>query len=372
MRTLSFNTTGTGTQFALNIEGKQYFLEKGFSKHSETFFPFLDQFLKEHNTTLSEIGCFGVVIGPGSFTGIRVGLAIVKMFAYVQSKKCITVNSLEALAYNIFKRKSDEKIICSVINAGAENLYYQLFEEKGGILEAKTQPKICNFSHFRKLLSDKLSGSAIIYCENNEQKYPFEELSLYKSEFSAEALDLSVQAKIQKGEWTDYKKITPLYIRNSQAENIIFKQENLYVTEGTRENIEDIVQLESQMDTDDLRWSRQSIEKSFENSCYKCWIIKENNKIWGYVSIMDLGEEYEVLRIVVHPKARMRGMAQRLLEALTEQAGKKGVSNIFLEVREHNYPALLLYEKMGFQIVGKRENYYHKGENALTMKKQLI
>lgn len=374
MKTLSFNTTGVGTQFALNIDGKGYYLERGFSKHSETFFPLLDEFLNGHKTSLKEIDCFGAVVGPGSFTGIRIGLSVLKMFAYAEGKPCVAVNSLAVLAYNIFKQKRDCKMVCAVINAGADNLYYQLFESDGSVLREKFEPRICSCPQFKKLLADKLKSAEILYYDNNETKYACDFLSAYKTELTAEGLDLSVQAEIKEKKWVEYKKVLPLYIRGSQVDSIAVKSGDEVVivqSDGNEKDIEDISILENSTDADDLPWNKHSIEESFKNPSYKCWIMRSAGKAVGYVSVMDLGDEYEILRIVVHSKARMQGVGQKLLAYLIENAGENDAESIVLEVNQFNFPALMLYEKLGFEVVGRREKYYHRGQDAFIMRKKI-
>ena len=124
MISLAFNTTGMGTQFCLQKDSKKFYLETEFSKHSETFFPLLDAFLKENKVELNQIDVFAVCNGPGSFTGIRIGLSVIKMFAYVFQKPCISVTALDVLAYNIFDKLQNGDMVCSIINAGSQNLYY--------------------------------------------------------------------------------------------------------------------------------------------------------------------------------------------------------------------------------------------------------
>ena len=69
--------------------------------HSEALMPLIDRLLKKTNQSLSEIDLFAVDNGPGSFTGIRIGLSTVKAFCDVTNKPCVSVSSLEALAYTI-------------------------------------------------------------------------------------------------------------------------------------------------------------------------------------------------------------------------------------------------------------------------------
>lgn len=366
MKILSFNTTGVGTEFALNLDGEKKFLELEFSKHSETFFPLLEKFLIENKTDFNDLDCFGVVVGPGSFTGIRIGLSVAKMFSYVSSKPCAVVNALQVLAYNIFKQKKTCKI-CSVINAGAGNLYYQLFDEN---VQEITSPRICTFSQFEKI-KEKFQDIQILYYDNNEKKFACQMLEEFKSVFSAESLDLCVNAKVAQKDFTPYKEITPLYIRNSQAEKVVLDEDGFKIIRGTKDDLKDILVLEESSSLDDLSWNENSLKQSFENESFKCYIITNKTGVIGYISFVDLQDEYEILRIIVSPKVRCQGAGQKLLEFLSQLAKKNGAEDIVLEVNEFNFSAILLYEKMGFKVVGKRPKYYHKGQDGFIMKKEI-
>jgi ribosomal-protein-alanine N-acetyltransferase len=79
-------------------------------------------------------------------------------------------------------------------------------------------------------------------------------------------------------------------------------------------------------------------------------------------------DEGSLDNIAVDPAYRRQGVAQALLEALIAQGQAQRLSFITLEVREHNAPAIGLYEKNGFQVVGRRKNYYEKPrEDAILM-----
>ena len=97
--------------------------------HSEALMPLIDKILKETNTALDDIDLFSVDNGPGSFTGIRIGLSTVKAFCDAKNKPCISVSSLEALAYTAPKENS---YICSLIDAKHDNIYAGIFEYKNG------------------------------------------------------------------------------------------------------------------------------------------------------------------------------------------------------------------------------------------------
>lgn len=93
--------------------------------HSEVLMTLLDRLLKETNTSLDEISLFACDNGPGSFTGIRIGLSTIKAFADALKKPCVSVSSLEALAYTICE---EDAYICTLIDAKHENIYSVVFE----------------------------------------------------------------------------------------------------------------------------------------------------------------------------------------------------------------------------------------------------
>lgn len=367
MISLSFNTTGMGTQFCLDDGKNKFFLETEFSKHSETFFPLLEKFLNEHNTKIEDVDILGICVGPGSFTGIRIGLSVVKMFSYVLKAKCIQVNALEVLAYNIFDNLKTGDFVCSIINAGSENLYYQVFKKEDNFFSEVTSPRVCSFVQFEKI-KQKLDAQYVYY-DNNEQKYDFISLNNKKQNFSAKSLGQAISKKIERKQFIPYKNISPLYLRFSQAEQIT--ADGLSIFKASIDNLNDIVELEKNADLDDVAWNEQSIKESFKNQSFGCLMANISGTNVGYISYMDLGDEFEILRIVVAKKARFKGVGIKLLNYLFQLGKESEKTSVVLEVNEFNYSALLLYEKLGFCEVGKRSKYYHNKFDGIIMRKFL-
>ena len=83
----------------------------------------------------------------------------------------------------------------------------------------------------------------------------------------------------------------------------------------------------------------------------------------GFILTRNAAGEEEVLLIAVRPDCRRRGVASALLENLISQAYRRGVSRMFLEMRDGN-PAEALYRKYGFEPVGRRPNYYNRGKKT--------
>ena len=118
-------------------------------------------------------------------------------------------------------------------------------------------------------------------------------------------------------------------------------------------------------------WSEKSIET--ELSCrLSCWLVAmEGETLVGYVGSQTVIDESDMMNIAVDEGYRRQGIAQMLVEALVEQLKKAESRCLTLEVRISNAPAIALYEKLGFEQVGKRPNYYRNPkEDALILRKE--
>ena len=104
-------------------------------KHSEKLMPAIDHMLKDAGLTIQDMDAFGIVNGPGSFTGLRIGMATVKGFAQALDKPVIPVSTLEALAYNL---SYADGVVCPILDAQRSQVYTGLFrfnEEEGLVAE---------------------------------------------------------------------------------------------------------------------------------------------------------------------------------------------------------------------------------------------
>ena len=96
--------------------------------HSETLLPMVESALAQSKLTVDDIGLFAVSAGPGSFTGVRIGVSTIKGLAFGRDIPCVGVSTLEALAYNL---KGSKGIICPVMNARRNQVYNALFRFEG-------------------------------------------------------------------------------------------------------------------------------------------------------------------------------------------------------------------------------------------------
>lgn len=114
--------------------------------------------------------------------------------------------------------------------------------------------------------------------------------------------------------------------------------------------------------------NKDHLVKEFESNPYaKCLILKEENKVVGYLYYSDIYERIEINQIEVDPSKRGQGIGSKLLEYLIENNKK----NITLEVKKTNDIAINLYKKYGFIEVATREKYY-QGIDGLLMERKVI
>ena len=103
--------------------------------HSATLMPMVEDMLKNSGRTLGEMDAFAVSVGPGSFTGLRIGIATVKGLAWGLEKPCAGVSTLEAMAWNL---AHVDGVICCAMDARRGQVYNALFRAEGGTLHRLT------------------------------------------------------------------------------------------------------------------------------------------------------------------------------------------------------------------------------------------
>jgi tRNA threonylcarbamoyladenosine biosynthesis protein TsaB len=131
MNILAFESTAKPASVALVKDGEliaQYTQICGLT-HSRTLLPMAEDLLKNTETKLSDIDLLAVAHGPGSFTGVRIGVSTVKGLAWAGEKKCAGVSTLEALAYNGLAAGG---LVCPVMDARRDQVYNAIFEIRDG------------------------------------------------------------------------------------------------------------------------------------------------------------------------------------------------------------------------------------------------
>ena len=185
--------------------------------HSEKLMPLIKNIFDDCKLSLDNIDLSACSKGPGSFTGIRIGLATAKAFADSKNIKAIGISSLDSLAYNI----ENKGLTCSLIDAKNNNVYFGLFEN----YNLKSEYKACSIDEAIEILTNTESGitfignGAVLYKEKISEKLP-------NSIFTTGDTNNSSAIGIGKAAFANYlnnifPSLSPLYLRKSQAERML-------------------------------------------------------------------------------------------------------------------------------------------------------
>lgn len=187
--------------------------------HSEKIMPVIEQALSESKLTLQDINLIVCDKGPGSFTGIRIGVGTVLAFKDSLNIPCVGISSLEALAYNI----DDNGIICSLIDAKNNNVYFGVFEKKNNIV---TQLEELSFKTIEEIIPILNKYSQITFVGDGSIIHKEHLLSNFanictfskKNDLSSFSLGLAGLNAYNQNTSFD---LMPLYLRKSQAERAL-------------------------------------------------------------------------------------------------------------------------------------------------------
>ena len=119
--------------------------------HSRTLMPIVEGILKNTNLTINDMDAIAVAVGPGSFTGIRIGIAAAKGLAFGANKPAIGVSTLAAMAGNV--AFCDGLVICAM-DARRQQIYNALFEAKDGVLTRLTEDRAIALSDLLEEIKD--------------------------------------------------------------------------------------------------------------------------------------------------------------------------------------------------------------------------
>ena len=352
--------------------------------HSETLIPLIKQILEETKLSLSNIDLLVCDIGPGSFTGIRIGIATVKAFTDSLNIPSVGISSLEGLAYNI----KNEGLICSLIDCKNNNCYYSLYELKNNAYTLLEEPKADSVENCLNYLNYKYSnckitfvGDVSIYKElikNTSSHFilldnPNTELNttnlntnitanlnLNANKISAYNLGIAGFNKFNKNGKDE--NLLPLYLKKPQAQRQLEGKSISIETMQTSDlDHLDISKFDNFWNIDILKDELKS-----QNSEFVC--AKIENKVVGFAGIKIVLDTADIMNIAVKEDYRRQGIATLLLNNILDICNEKNIKTINLEVNEENFSAIQLYQKFGFKENGRRKKYYNNKFDAILMK----
>lgn len=227
MKILAIDTSGSNCSVAIIDDEKiisDFNLNTG-TTHSQNLMPMLEQIQSFTNIELKDIDAIACCIGPGSFTGIRIGIATVKGIALSLNKPVVAVSSLDGLAYNI---PYFDGTICSIIDAKNENVYSGIysFGQMPSLKQGYISDSIFTLIENLKNVDDKIffiGDGSIAY--HDKLKDAFGENAFFapthlNTQFATSIARAAISdAKLNK--FISCDELTPLYLKKSQAERML-------------------------------------------------------------------------------------------------------------------------------------------------------
>ncbi len=222
MKILSIDSTASSASAAIVEDGlivSSAFLNVGL-KHSSTLLCLVDNVLKNASLRTEDIDFFAVNVGPGSFTGVRIGVSLVKGFAFTNKTKCIPVSTLESMAYNC---QSFDCYVISAMDARCNQVYTALFEICDGKISRLTEDDALSMDNIDFIPQDTNKpifvvgdGAKILYDKigkDNENILLTSENLIHQN-----AVSTAICAFNNTEKAIDASEILPFYLRPSQAE----------------------------------------------------------------------------------------------------------------------------------------------------------
>ena len=118
-------------------------------------------------------------------------------------------------------------------------------------------------------------------------------------------------------------------------------------------------------------WSEKSVASELTNPLSLWLVAVDGDRVAGYVGSQTVCDETDMMNVAVTADYRRQGLGEKLVLALVEELKAMGSQCLTLEVRDSNTPARTLYEKLGFQQIGLRKNYYRNPkEDAYILRKE--
>lgn len=307
----------SGTIFACN--------ERNVKKHNEILLPKLQGLLTQANLTLNDIDEFGVVVGPGSFTGLRVGIATIKAFKDVINKPVRAINNLDLL-YNIAAKT---KHYNTVAIEGSLNSYFVGNFEKGKL----------NI-YERNLTIDELTA----ICDSQK-------VAMYSNSHNfelAEVVEFDNTAFVETFLNSKSYDLTPVYYQLSQAENDKIAHADIVIREAEVYDIKDILNLCKNSFSE---YPIDLLEDKLIDKNYLTYVAQIDDSVVGFVVVdkTDLKINIAIRVIVVNSNYRNHGIGTKLIE-IVESLAKESKSQVSMHIMEHHFTIRTLCEKLGYSV----------------------
>ena len=343
------------------LAAEQIHMERG---HAEALAPMVDRVMKQAGASFKDLHRIAVTTGPGTFTGIRVGLSFARSLGVALNIKVVGVNSMIATQVAV---TNPESSVVVVHKAGQSGFYYVYLESISTNIELlkiedllEVLPLNCT------VVGTGAEEVAAVAGVKNLKRLRQFDLPV-ASGFAAFA---AAQAE-------PFTRPEPLSLREADAkpQNLALRPiQDLLVLTANKENISQLAHIHSACF--DEAWDERALENVLDSAGTFCVMVRSKSSDLGLLIYRIVLDEAEILTLGVSPASRRRGAARTMIAMMLENLKLLRVSNVFLEVARSNAAAIALYRNLGFVEVGVRKAYYKRidgqFEDALNLRLSLM
>lgn len=227
---LAMDTSAKAASVCLADEDKiigEFFINTGLT-HSQTLMPMAEQLCANSGIPISAVEAVAVNAGPGSFTGVRIGVAAAKGLAFKNSLPCVAVSTLESMAYNFL---GFDGVVCALMDARCSQVYNAMFRVRGETVERLCGDRAISLSDLKLELQNNtektvlVGDGAAICCKSLEN--PPENVFLApvnKINQTASGVACAAFRLIKQGLTLSPAELMPMYLRLPQAQRELNKR----------------------------------------------------------------------------------------------------------------------------------------------------
>ncbi|MFO0994356.1 MAG: tRNA (adenosine(37)-N6)-threonylcarbamoyltransferase complex dimerization subunit type 1 TsaB [Hyphomicrobiales bacterium] len=332
-------------------------MERG---QAETIAPMARDVMAEAGLGFEQIARIGVTLGPGTFTGIRIGLACAKGLALALDKPVIGIDTLKAIAINAGQVSN---VIAVATDARQGQIYLGLYRG-GETLMAPRRITLEDVSYFLPEGPMLVMGGAKAAAIAAARRDDLTAASQSDIPIAAKFAPLIIDAE------PDAMSLRPLYLAESYAKRPRAKVE---IVLAKADDAARLSQLHAACFA--TVWSTADIARLLAMPGAFCVIAQQKGEAVGFLLLRVAGDEAEIISIGTRPESRRQGIGAKLIDAAVELLGTQKTTRLLIEVADSNDAALALYRKFGFATVGRRRDYYQhadgRREDAAIMRKEI-
>lgn len=225
MRILAIDTSSAVASAAILEDNKlvaEYILNNK-KTHSQRIMPMIEELMHDSELTVEDIDIFAAAYGPGSFTGLRIGVATAKALAHAVNKPMVEVSTLEGIAFNAVY---SDLLLCPIMDARRDQVYNAVYKAENGTLKEVIAPRAVSLEECVNELIEKKEKVLFMGDGVAVHREKIKELMGSQAEFAmppflnqrAGSVAQIAYAKALNGETVSYLEFAPFYLRKSQAE----------------------------------------------------------------------------------------------------------------------------------------------------------